>query len=205
MLSQPVGQLQSMRKPNNLIHFILALKAAIDDVYSMYLPKGSHPFVYISLSVDAANVDVNVHPTKHEVHFLYEDEIIEQIKLEIERTLLGSNDSRKYYTQTRLPGASDPTIKNDSMLEADVSVSQTVYAKDLVRSDSKIQKLEKFFGDVVLLQASQSDMRLVDETIDVDSEEVVKKTLPASTSVTTPLIQTTRAKKTNNVLRKYIM
>lgn len=171
----------------------------------MYLPRGSHPFVYISLSIDAANVDVNVHPTKHEVHFLYEDEIIEQIKQLIERTLLGSNDSRKYYSQTRLPGASDPSVKNDSQSEADVSMSQTVYAKDLVRSDSKTQKLEKFFGDVVLLQASQSDMSLVDEIIDVDREEVVKKTFAASTPVTTPVNQPIRSKKSNIVSRKYVI
>lgn len=172
----------------------------------MYLPKASHPFVYISLSIDAANVDVNVHPTKHEVHFLYEDEITEEIKLLIERTLLGSNDSRKYYSQTRLPGASDPSFKNDSQ-SADVSMSQTVYAKDLVRSDSKIQKLEKFFGDVVLLQSSQSqsNMSLVDETIDGDREEMIKKTFTASTPVTTPINQLTRTKKSNTVTRKYII
>lgn len=170
----------------------------------MYLAKGSHPFVYISLSIDSANVDVNVHPTKHEVHFLYEDEIMEQIKLLIERTLLGSNESRKYYSQTRLPGASDPSLKNDSQSDADVSMSQTVYAKDLVRSDSKTQKLEKFFGDVILLQASQSDKSLVDETMDVDSEDMDDKiTVPAaSTPVNTSV--TTRAKKSNNISRKYV-
>lgn len=171
----------------------------------MYLPKGSHPFVYISLTIDAANVDVNVHPTKHEVHFLYEDEIIEQIKQLIERTLLGSNDTRKYYSQARLPGASDPSITNDSQSEAEESMSQKVYAKDLVRSDSKIQKLEKFFGDVVLLQASQSNISLTDETIDVDSEEIVQKTVSASTPLTKPVNQPNRTKKSSNVSRKYVI
>lgn len=42
------------------------MKKAIDDVYALLLPKGSHPFVYLSLEVNPRNVDVNVHPTKRE-------------------------------------------------------------------------------------------------------------------------------------------
>jgi DNA mismatch repair protein MLH1 len=49
-----------------------AIKKSIEMVYSAYLPKGSHPFVYMSLEISPQNVDVNVHPTKHEVHFLYQ-------------------------------------------------------------------------------------------------------------------------------------
>ena len=44
-----------------------ALKRAIEGVYSAYLPKNTHPFVYLSLEIAPANVDVNVHPTKREV------------------------------------------------------------------------------------------------------------------------------------------
>jgi len=44
-----------------------ALKRAIENVYSAYLPKNTHPFVYLSIAIEPANVDVNVHPTKREV------------------------------------------------------------------------------------------------------------------------------------------
>lgn len=71
----------------------------LQGVYSMYLPKGAHPFIYLSLKLDPKNVDVNVHPTKHEVHFLHEDAIVDVIRQAFEEKLLGSNTSRVFYTQ----------------------------------------------------------------------------------------------------------
>jgi len=49
-----------------------AIRKSIEMVYGAYLPKGTHPFAYLSLEINPKNVDVNVHPTKHEVHFLYQ-------------------------------------------------------------------------------------------------------------------------------------
>lgn len=137
----------------------VSLKTAIDETYAVYLPKGAHPFVYLSFEIDAQNVDVNVHPTKHEVHFLHEDEIIETIKREIEKTLLGSSSSRKYYAQTLLPGAeepiSDPAERNESAKKEKV-----VQPKELVRTDSSSQKIEKFFGNATLLSGSLNQTRI---------------------------------------------
>lgn len=123
---------------------MIAIKNAIDQVYATFLPKGNHPFVYMDLKIEPKNVDVNMHPTKHEVNFLYESDIIEQIRNAFEVKLCGSNDTKDLYTQQLLPGASNP-INNNDMLEAK-GKDVKVYAKDMIRSDSKEQKLEKFFG-----------------------------------------------------------
>lgn len=77
----------------------LGLKKCIDQIYMNYLPKNMHPFVYLSLELDPKSVDVNVHPTKHEVHFLNEEQIVESISTGMESKLLGSNSSRIFYTQ----------------------------------------------------------------------------------------------------------
>jgi DNA mismatch repair protein MLH1 len=39
-----------------------------------------------------SHVDVNLHPTKREVGFLHQDELLEAIRGAIEETLLTSND-----------------------------------------------------------------------------------------------------------------
>ena len=85
-----------------------AIKKAIDQTYSAFLPKGGHPFIYLSLDIDPARVDVNVHPTKREVNFLNEDEIIESICTEINARLSQVDTSRTFTTQSLLPGAMVP-------------------------------------------------------------------------------------------------
>eukprot|EP00002_Diphylleia_rotans_P021501 TRINITY_DN4181_c0_g1_i1.p1 TRINITY_DN4181_c0_g1~~TRINITY_DN4181_c0_g1_i1.p1 ORF type:complete len:725 (-),score=164.77 TRINITY_DN4181_c0_g1_i1:66-2240(-) len=80
-----------------------SIKRAIEATYLPYLPKHTHPFVYLSLKLSPADVDVNVHPTKQEVKFLHEEEIIEAIQKELDTKLQGGNSSRSYSLQTALP------------------------------------------------------------------------------------------------------
>eukprot|EP00057_Strongylocentrotus_purpuratus_P013686 XP_011668160.1 PREDICTED: DNA mismatch repair protein Mlh1 [Strongylocentrotus purpuratus] len=122
-----------------------SLRKAIEAVYSTYLPKNAHPFIYFSLEIAPHNVDVNVHPTKHEVHFLHEEAIIEDIQKCLEQKLLGCNSSRTYFTQALLPG-SNLSIADDEDKSKGQRSSSTdqVYAHHMVRTDSKDQKLDAF-------------------------------------------------------------
>lgn len=78
------------------------MKRAVEAVYTSILPKGASPFVYLSLEVDPKNVDVNVHPTKKEVHFLNEDAITDKICSTMQVTLANQATSRTFETQTLL-------------------------------------------------------------------------------------------------------
>ncbi|KAE8915074.1 DNA mismatch repair protein [Phytophthora fragariae] len=76
-----------------------SLKRACEYVYSLYLPKNTHPFIYLSMELPPRNIDVNVHPTKREVHFLHEEDIVDSISQAIEKRLKGSNESRSFSVQ----------------------------------------------------------------------------------------------------------
>ncbi|ORZ03903.1 histidine kinase-like ATPase [Syncephalastrum racemosum] len=101
-----------------------AVKKMIENVYAPLLPKGSHPFVYISLEINPRNVDVNVHPTKREVHFLNEEQLLDAVAEAMQEKLENANTSRTFYTQT-------PSSKN---------VAEYRY----VRTDSRARTLDTF-------------------------------------------------------------
>ena len=52
-----------------------------------------------SINLDPRSVDVNVHPTKREVHFLNEEAIIERISDAIQQKLAGQSQSRVFEYQ----------------------------------------------------------------------------------------------------------
>jgi len=129
-----------------------SLRRALDTVYVNYLPKDKHPFMYLSLEVNPGNIDVNVHPTKHEVKFLHEDMIIESIQKCVETKLLGSNESRHFYTQSLLPKMVGAEVEQSiSDVVSDPSgdpsdASKKICAHQMVRTDAREQKIQAFFG-----------------------------------------------------------
>lgn len=89
------------------------LKRACESVYAAILPKAEKPFVFMHLRLPFEDVDVNVHPTKQEVHFLHQEAIVELIQSKVEKILLATNSSRTFTVQTLLPGAEKLAKKDD--------------------------------------------------------------------------------------------
>ena len=125
------------------------IKRAVEQTYTAFLPKGGRPFIYLSLDIEPQRVDVNVHPTKREVNFLNEDEIIEEVCTEIRTKLSQVDTSRTFSTQSLLPSANisssnlyktpgdrfQPTQKSTS------SVTTRPYENSLVRTDPNLRKI----------------------------------------------------------------
>jgi DNA mismatch repair protein MLH1 len=146
-----------------------AIKKALEQTYSTFLPKGGHPFIYLSLEIDPARVDVNVHPTKREVHFLNEDEIIELVCNEIREKLAKVDTSRTFLAQTILPGIPPMTPAQPSTGEASESThngaraglktpaTKKPYENNLVRTDSKMRKITSMLPTPLMPRDSFDD------------------------------------------------
>lgn len=100
------------------------IKKSVEATYSQVLPKGGHPFVYLSIEIEPHRVDVNVHPTKREVNFLYEDEIVEIINQKIGKKLEAVDTSRSFLTQTLIPGTSGGGLPTPTRLNSHTSTQQ---------------------------------------------------------------------------------
>lgn len=55
------------------------LKESIENIYKNISPKPIRPFIYIDLKLSSTTIDVNCHPTKKDVIFLNQTEIIGKI------------------------------------------------------------------------------------------------------------------------------
>jgi DNA mismatch repair protein MLH1 len=97
-----------------------AIRRCIDAVYKDILPNHMQPFVYLALQLPPKNVDVNVHPTKREVHFLNEDRLLRALHGALQATLRSANQSRAFVCQTINPGdlmlSSSSAVHGDSRL-----------------------------------------------------------------------------------------
>ena len=51
------------------------------------IPDGTHPFIVLNLTMDPSKVDVNVHPTKHEVKFEEERVLYNMIQVAVKHSL----------------------------------------------------------------------------------------------------------------------
>ncbi|BGP42915.1 DNA mismatch repair protein Mlh1 [Rhodotorula kratochvilovae] len=150
------------------------LKRALESFYGTLLAKGTYPFVYLSLELDPTKVDPNVHPTKKEVGFEDEDEIVEFVCEKLAERLASQGESRSFKVQTLLPAGGTPkparTMSGSSSATPAASASRKqsvpststkpakkVAPNKLVRTDAQSQTLDALFP--TLPSASTSKAR----------------------------------------------
>eukprot|EP00606_Chrysophyceae_sp_TOSAG23-5_P001519 GSChrysophyteH2.ASY1.ANO1.400.1 assembled CDS len=163
-----------------------SIKRVVEGLYAELLPKHSHPFAYLAITMPAHHVDVNVHPTKKEVHFLHEAELLEMLHKQVTILLQGANSSRTFYAQSQslLPfdggGSGGPVnVSVDDMLPTEEKSSSSssndgthasnaintgtsatkrppIDAKRFVRVDPSVVKIDQVFGAVSQTVAGSS-------------------------------------------------
>ena len=153
-------------------YFISAIRKMLEELYTFYLPKKSYPWCYISLEINPQNVDVNVHPTKHEVKFLHENSIIERMKLALDEKLSGNSGSKTFYVQARLPKADiTKEVLKEVLPEYEKDKSdkmKKIHPREMIRTDSSDQKLDKFNFTI---HTAMEHARNIDD-IDFENEKV---------------------------------
>nr|KAJ3423002.1 DNA mismatch repair protein [Polyrhizophydium stewartii] len=166
---------------NNRLVESPAVKKSLEALYAKYLPKGTHPFVYLSLELNPETVDVNVHPTKRHVQFLHEDSIIEALCEAIDQRLASANDSRVYYVQTTLsagvpsfapnpPASQVPAAAYDeAKASRGLSAATPVRAPEhkLVRTDNRVRTLDAYIAPAAKTPAA---LPIEDDIDDFDDD-----------------------------------
>lgn len=105
------------------------LSSALSRGYGELLPAGRFPLGVLFLTVPTDQVDVNVHPTKREVKFQAERELLQMVVQTIRRTL----DRANLFKKIELP-ASDPPGDNQ---QADSRTEALSRAERQARSESR--------------------------------------------------------------------
>lgn len=185
------------------------LRKALAGVYAEVLLTQTHPFVYLSLSLPAENVDVNVHPTKKEVIFLNEGQIIAEIADFIRLKLKESSSE-----QHQIPVINKASTKPNANASATNVVARGIgapleprqnaalYPFQQIHSDHKSRTLESFVFKKQKLTLPSESETLHSETssnnpflakpdfqpLELSEREIISKEIQSYNSSVDPLI-----------------
>ena len=125
------------------------LRRALEAAYATVMPKAAKPWVYLDIRLPLDHVDVNVHPTKKEVRFLHEEELIDALRGAVEARLVASNSTRTFVQKKLTPGGDGTQFaseENGGGGGGDPGAEKKTYyqPQKLVRTDAKATKLEAF-------------------------------------------------------------
>ena len=73
-----------------------ALKRNMEAVYQSLIAKSFKMWAFLDIRMPAAHLDVNIHPTKSEVAFLHQVELVDGVRAVLQELLLNSNNTRTF-------------------------------------------------------------------------------------------------------------
>lgn len=145
--------LQYLYVNNRLIDSSLITKI-IEKEYKSLIPQGRFPAIFLFLSTNPKNLDVNVHPNKRTIKFNYEDELIKQIENTVHQAL-SENISPNFINIAEKKDNSIPDLSNYQNLLDSYS------GFNIVREEKESYEEKNDFFDT-------------DKKIDIERNEITK-------------------------------
>ena len=130
----------------------------INDAYKAIIPINKYPIYFVNISVDPAKVDVNIHPSKLEVKFDQEEEILNELSDFVRGILLKSSLVGRYKNNSR---DKDLYNKNSfagfnsfsySPQEVENNLTSTAIREDVINSCSNQNTNESPRGQADMIQ-----------------------------------------------------
>ena len=124
----------------------------IEGAYADALPRGCHPFFFAVLTLPGENVDVNIHPSKKEVVFLNDVEIVEMISEKVREALKEKQETRGVQAMTLSPPKRSPVRHSQpkAIPENQTTILQfgeVVEKKEPVKPEDLVQREEQLSID----------------------------------------------------------
>ncbi|MGQ9497524.1 MAG: DNA mismatch repair endonuclease MutL [Desulfotomaculales bacterium] len=138
------------------------LAAAVEDMYGGLLPVGRHPVVVLHVEMDAAAVDVNVHPAKWEVR-LHRQQVVTRAVGEAVRRALGRPAPAGAFKEH--PGRAGAPVDGVAMVQALFSPETPGAAREAAEVYAVLPAMEPlaFLPPVYILARSAGGLVIVDQ------------------------------------------
>ncbi|KAI7688539.1 DNA mismatch repair protein Mlh1 [Sarcoptes scabiei] len=170
-------------------HFILSinsrlvecvnLRKSLKELFKNFLMKSGNPFILIFMQIDPKNIDVNLHPTKNEVKFLYDEEIIARIVEVIKEKLQNKPKNELDFNLSQDFQMNRISNENKSLNNFDLSIESKKSEKEFGQKLQKYQ-MENFFQSTPKMKAlsnqsnektSSSSTKKSNKIIRIDSKQ----------------------------------
>lgn len=149
--------LQYLYVNNRLVDSPLIINT-IENEYRTYIPNGRFPAIFLFISTNPKNLDINVHPNKRTIKFIYEDDLLSLLRNSIYKSL-----SENIYPNKMPINES----KNKSLLDFSdyTSVLEKYQNYSLVKENKPSYEDNKFFEgkDKKLYEADEKNVENHDE------------------------------------------
>eukprot|EP00916_Digyalum_oweni_P000431 GHVL01000762.1.p1 GENE.GHVL01000762.1~~GHVL01000762.1.p1 ORF type:complete len:698 (+),score=158.50 GHVL01000762.1:232-2094(+) len=132
---------------NNRLVECNSIRRAVASCYEEFLPRGGHPWVFLSMKFPSNLIDVNCHPTKKNVQFIDEDLVATFVHDQLKECLKGQNLSRTFESAVpMLPLQSTDLEKQKKLKQQEKGDKAKIPATNpvRVRTDNSQIKLTNF-------------------------------------------------------------